>query len=173
MRKALQEITNPNDIKEKMTLLLIDSDNKIRGIDTIHSINRKDQDYFYHPYKTNCPFNNPYHLSFENLFKRYTVFQVEDNFASKYSDECLQQACLKFDYGNIFKYALYNEKYGTIIWSLLMKDVQSNIKSRIAFIDLANKYSNLLHILMFEETLHEKKDSLETQELKAELKNLY
>lgn len=59
----MQKITNPNDIKVGMILLLIDEDQKIRGIDTVVRVNKCQhtgfRSYDYLPYRNNDPLNNP------------------------------------------------------------------------------------------------------------------
>lgn len=152
----MKKITNPNDIKVGMTLLLIDEDQKIRGIDEIVRIkkcmNTGANIYDYLSYKAVGSVSNIYNISSEKVFKDYTVYSVDKDFAKRYSDEKLHEAWLSFDLGEVFSYVLYSESEGRIISKFISYAVRNNIKARLQFIDITNNYEETLNLLRFTDT---------------------
>lgn len=133
-------------LKPEDTLLILDKNGTIKGMETMISY-----DSFSSKYEYIKKFNGKKQIYNGNLerFIHYgwTVFKVDER-VFKYDDATLKSSWL--DMENVFQ-NLYGDFLGSLIIESLNKRVNKDFQERVQFIDFCQKYSKDIHIVKWQE----------------------
>ena len=137
----MQEIKNIKDIQPNSTILLLDNDGKIKGIDTIKTINYENGFYTY---------KNQYDKDYEgNLLKYLSDFKAY--FVSKdikeYNDENFNSSLLNLEW--VFENC-YGESIGSFLRSHILDLARTDFNKRIELMNFIKNNENTIYKIRWE-----------------------
>lgn len=143
----MQKVNSFKEIQNGQIVLFFDTNSgKIRGFDKILDI-KPNGDYEYKSQNQKI-----YNGNLNKLMSMYSAYVVSDQFL-KYSDELHDSSLLSWDYGYVFTEVLNKENVlAKAVWSVIAEKSKKDIKFRIKFMDLTEKYKFELHLLSLQET---------------------
>ena len=166
------QINSINEIKPNDTILFFDTKTgKIKGIDTILKIDTTGH-CDYNPFMQKDKVFQGY---LKGFLKDWDAFKIDNpKQYESYTDKKFHSALLTWDYGIVFTQVLNsnNPKLAQLAWENMMNQIKSNFELRKKFIDFTNTHSNVLHLLLFQETEHQVSSDFK-QQLNQEFINLF